>query len=340
MGQTPHRDGTGVGRRDRRVPCRAPGSAGGQPPPRRQQCAARPRTIGRLLQDAAVDAIGRRRPAVARFRQLIDSIDPRIRSDSFWPQLAEHLAQAAPSRPDLAHLVVDAASEHPLPDELPAAALWWRLSGKISHTATLDTPNAKIRPPWINDLHAVFGSAIAETIAADPAWPALVAAIATADPKRWTPRDLLHLAAEQLADADPDGRSIAAYEYARWITHTVDMVTTSDPTAHPHHNLPTPDHAPLTREEEEELAGLDPQHITPDDQLPPPDLGDVDDLQRWVNDTLVDAEPPPSHPGTPGDEEDLGSLQFEDLSPAASPHHRCPPRCWTCPRCEPPTSRP
>ena len=284
-----------------------------------QQYAARPRTIGRLLQDAAVDAIGRRRPAVARFRQLIDSIDPRIRSDSFWPQLAEHLAQAAPSRPDLAHLVADAASEHPLPDELPAAALWWRLSGKISHTATLDTPNAKIRPPWINDLHAVFGSAIAETIAADPAWPGLVAAIATADPKRWTPRDLLHLAAEQLADADPDGRSIAAYEYARWITHTVDMVTTSDPTAHPHHNLPTPDHAPLTREEEEELAGLDPQHITPDDQLAAPDLGDVDDLQRWVNDTLVDAEPPPSHPGTPGDEEDLGSLQFEDLSPRRVP---------------------
>jgi hypothetical protein len=123
----------------------------------------------------------------------------------------------------------------------------------------------------------VFGSAIAETIAADPAWPGLVAAIATANPKRWTPRDLLHLAAEQLADADPDRRSIAAYEYARWITHTVDMVTTSDPTAHPHHNLPTPDHAPLTREEEEELAGLDPQHITPDDQLPAPDLGDIDE---------------------------------------------------------------
>ena len=319
MGQTPHRNGTGAGRRNRRVPCGTPSGARGQPPPRRRQYAARPRTIQRLLQDAAVDAIGRRRPAVARFRQLIDSIDPRIRSDSFWPQLAEHLAQAAPSRPDLAHLVVDAASEHPLPDELPAAALWWRLSGKISHTATLDTPNAKIRPPWIRDLHAVFGSAIAETIAADPAWPALVAAIATADPKRWTPRDLLHLAAEQLADADPDRRSIAAYEYARWITHTVDMVTTADPTAHPHHNLPTPDHAPLTREEEEELAGLDPDHITPDDQLPAPDLGDIDDMQRSVNDTLVDAEPPPSHPGTPGDGEDLGSLQFEDLSPRRVP---------------------
>ena len=36
MGQTPHRDGTGVGRRNRRVPCRAPSGARGQPPPRRR----------------------------------------------------------------------------------------------------------------------------------------------------------------------------------------------------------------------------------------------------------------------------------------------------------------
>jgi hypothetical protein len=98
------------------------------------------------------------------------------------------------------------------------------------------------------------------------------------------------------------------------------MVTTADPTAHPHHNLPTPDHAPLTREEEEELAGLDPDHIAPpdDDQLPSPDHADVDDMQRWVNDTLTDAEPPPP-PGTPDLGEDLGSLQFEDLSPRRVP---------------------
>uniref|UniRef100_UPI0009FBDAAC MobF family relaxase n=1 Tax=Mycobacterium avium TaxID=1764 RepID=UPI0009FBDAAC len=161
-----------------------------------EQYAARPRAIQLLLQNSAVDAIGRHRPATTRFRQLIDSIDPRIRTDSYWPQLADHLAHAAPSRPDLAKLVVDAVTERPLPDELPAAALWWRLSGKLSHTATLDTPHAHIRPPWIRDLHHVFGSAVAETIAADPAWPGLVAAIAAAHPARWTPRDLLQLAAE------------------------------------------------------------------------------------------------------------------------------------------------
>ena len=41
-------------------------------------------------------------------------------------------------------------------------------------------------------------------------------------------------------------------------------------------------------------------------------------MQRWVNDTLTDAEPPPP-PGTPELGEDLGSLQFEDLSPRRVP---------------------
>ena len=60
------------------------------------------------------------------------------------------------------------------------------------------------------------------------------------------------------------------------------MVTTSDPTAQTHHNLPTPEHAPLTPEEEEELAGLDPEYIAPavDDESAPA-VGD-DDAERWV----------------------------------------------------------
>jgi hypothetical protein len=41
-------------------------------------------------------------------------------------------------------------------------------------------------------------------------------------------------------------------------------------------------------------------------------------MQRLVNDTLIDAEPPPP-PGTPEVGEDLGSLQFQDLSPRRVP---------------------
>ena len=62
--------------------------------------------------------------------------------------------------------------QHPLPDELPAAALWWRLLRRPDLGATLDTTHTQLRPTWITDLHDVFGSAAAETITADPAWPA------------------------------------------------------------------------------------------------------------------------------------------------------------------------
>jgi hypothetical protein len=215
-----------------------------------ERYAARPRAVQTLLETHAAKAIGRRVPDTRRWAQLIDSINPRIRTDRYWPQLAAHLADAARGRPDLAHLVTAAAAEAPLPDELPAAALWWRLAADLS-PATLDTPNTRLRPPWIADLHEVFGSAVAETIAADPAWPGLVAAISAADPARWTARDLLHLAAEHLADADPEN-SIAAYEYARLITYTVDLFTGAH-TEHTHPDIPIPEHPPLSPEDEEQL---------------------------------------------------------------------------------------
>ncbi len=100
-------------------------------------------------------------------------------------------------------------------------------------------------------MHEVFGSAVAETIAADPAWPGLVAAVSAADPARWIPRDLLHLAAEQLTDADPEN-PIAPYEYARLITYTVDLFAGAH-TEHTHPDIPTPEHPPLSPEDEEQL---------------------------------------------------------------------------------------
>ena len=227
-----------------------------------EQYAARTRAVQLLLENHATAAIGRRSPDTNRWNTLMDSIDSRIRSDSYWPQLAARLAEAARSRPDLREVVATAAAQGPLPDELPAAALWWRLSAELAPTATLDTPNARLRPPWITDLHHVFGSAIAETITADPAWPGLVAAITAADPTRWTPRDLLHLAAEHLADADPDHAAIAPYEYARLITYTVDLFTTHPEVRHIHH-IPAPEHPPLSPEEEEQLLALDPEHEPP-----------------------------------------------------------------------------
>jgi len=132
-----------------------------------KQYPARTRAVQALLETHAAKAIGRRHADTRRWHHLIDSIDPRIRTDGYWPQLATRLADAARGRPDLARLVKAAAAQAPLPDEMPAAALWWRLAAELS-PVTLDTPRAHLRPAWISDLHDVFGSAVAETIAADP----------------------------------------------------------------------------------------------------------------------------------------------------------------------------
>ncbi|OBJ93004.1 exonuclease V subunit alpha [Mycobacterium sp. 1245852.3] len=210
------------------------------------QYAVRARTIQKLLEERAQALVRTQNPHTRRFEQLIDSIDPRIRADGYWPQLAARLTEAAASRPDLPALVRTAATERPLPDELPAAALWWRLTAELTPTATLDTPHTGLRPIWISDLHNVFGSAAAESIVADPAWPGLVSAISAADPTRWTPADLLHVAAEHLADAD---HTIPTYQYARAITYTVDLIGGH----HDHTDHPLPDQPPLHPEEEEQL---------------------------------------------------------------------------------------
>jgi conjugative relaxase-like TrwC/TraI family protein len=158
---------------------------------------------------------------VKRWRTLADNIDPNITADPFWPRLATHLDQAARAGADVAALIDEAMTHHgALPDELPAAALWWRLAGTLA-PATLDASNERLRPPWTAELHRILGSAAAETITADPAWPALVAAVNASD---WPPADMLAAAAEYLLDALADD-AIRPDEYARVLTYRVELLT-------------------------------------------------------------------------------------------------------------------
>lgn len=261
------------------------------------QYAVRARTIQKLLENRAQAVMRAHSPHTRRFEQLIDSIDPRIRADGYWPQLATHLAQAAASRPDLPTLVRAAAAESPLPDELPAAALWWRLAAELTTAATLDTPHTGLRPAWITYLHNVFGSATGESIVADPAWPGLVSAVNAADPTCWTAADLLHVAAEHLADVDPD-HTISAYQYARAITYTVDLIGGH----HDHAEHPLPEQPPLHPEEEEQLP---PDRDAPRIDMPATDLT----AEPWHPEPV---EPDPLNtPLVTADE--LAGLDFADL---------------------------
>ncbi|MGW0160793.1 hypothetical protein ACWDUN_15930 [Mycobacterium sp. NPDC003323] len=220
----------------------------------------RTRAVQTLLQRHAAAGISRHSADTTRWNDLIDHLDPRLRADAYWPQLATKLAHAARTTPHFRETLINAAHQKPLPDEQPAAALWWRIIGALSPTTTLATTHSRLRPAWLRDLDDTFGTALAETICADPAWPGLVAAISAADPHTWTPRDLLQLAAEHLAD---DDEPIPAADYARLITYTIDAFT-HHPALHPGAaEVPLPDDMPADPFEEEALFPPDPAHPVP-----------------------------------------------------------------------------
>jgi hypothetical protein len=155
----------------------------------------------------------------------------------------------------------------------------------------------------VTDIDVVFGTALAEIITSDPAWPGLVAAISAADPHKWTPRDLLHVAAEQLADATDEDHPIPPGDYARLITYTVDAFThrLQARLGVDLEDLPTPQDAPPDPAEEA-LFPPDPQAPYAHVEEHPP-LDDYFDL----------AAPEDVHAFKYGSHE-FEDLRFEDLS--------------------------
>jgi conjugative relaxase-like TrwC/TraI family protein len=210
------------------------------------------------LETRSAAIIGRPDTETGRYNDLLDALNPDIRRDPYWPQLAAHLASAARTGVNIHHLVTAAVDQGPLPDELPAAALWWRISGTLS-PAALDTATPGLRPVWLPDLASVFGTGLAETIVSDTAFPALVSAVAAADPQRWTPLDLLNVAAEHLADADRRlTRPIRPDEYARLLTYSIDLFTAPVPYERDLDAEPVQAEPPMTPDEEEALHQLNP----------------------------------------------------------------------------------
>ncbi|MBU8820323.1 relaxase domain-containing protein [Mycolicibacterium goodii] len=286
-----------------------------------QQYPVRARAIQRMLDNAAQVTLGRPGAETERWRSIVNEFDHRITRDPYWPQLAAHMATIARTGVDLRQLLNDAFAHGPLPDEMPGAALWWRLCGTLT-PAALEIPNAMLRPEWLSDLHAVFGSALAESIAGDPAFPGLVAAIAAADPARWNARDLLEVAHEHLRDTDHQP-PLRADEYARLLTYSIDLFTTANPFDR---DIPLPDHPPITPEELEELRHHYPDPANPldhpdtehalTDEMLLHHLGFLDVVDPTIDELIP---PDPLEQQTAAD--DLGGLAFEDL-PAHKPATR------------------
>jgi hypothetical protein len=81
-----------------------------------------------------------------RWRQLLARDAPRATADPFLPELAERLTNLARAGFDATLLVRSAAAAGPLPDDHPAAALWWRILDQLPQTPNKDPATANAAP--------------------------------------------------------------------------------------------------------------------------------------------------------------------------------------------------
>ena len=261
---------------------------------------------------------------IHRWSELAASIDNHLLADPYWPELAEHLAQAHRAGLDVDTLVRDAATAEPLPTEMPAAALWWRLSATLTPAAA-ETSESQLRPAWAHHLTGIVGDRAAHAILTDPAWPALVAAVHAADPDQWEPADLLHLANDLLhggADTTADAtHTVRLDEYARLLTWRIELILTHSTHAADTTPPPEPPTDPAAEEAAAAAAGRDDPWSTrvPADTTtttPPPDPPgtDVDYLT-----SLTTLEPPPETDLEPSSEEPgWEDLDWDDLAHTAA----------------------
>jgi conjugative relaxase-like TrwC/TraI family protein len=79
-----------------------------------------------------------------RWLQLLAAEVRSATADSFLPELTERLSNLARAGIDATHLLRSAAAAGPLPDDHPAAALWWRILDRIPETPNHEpaTPEA------------------------------------------------------------------------------------------------------------------------------------------------------------------------------------------------------
>jgi DNA primase catalytic core len=183
----------------------------------------------RMLDARAAHLLGEPGSVTARWRPLADTTNRHIAADSYWPLLAERLDVAERAGIDVAALV-RAAAGRALPDEMPAAALWWRLTPHLS-PATATAARSLDRSPhpdWARGLIDVFGAAAADRITADPAWPALVATVGRGRNSGWQPLDLLATAQDLLRAAQPEDEPLRSDELATAITWRVSQLLDAD----------------------------------------------------------------------------------------------------------------
>ncbi|MEU6585875.1 MobF family relaxase [Nocardia sp. NPDC046763] len=174
---------------------------------------AREQDHQRLLDARVTDVLGDLHTAINTWSPLAKQVDARVLDDPWWPTLADKLDAAARAGLDIDTLLTRAAAERPLPDEMPAAALWFRL-GLDPSAMQVAIDASHLRPDWTTHLHRLLGDDLADTITTSPAWPRLVAAIDHGTDAGWHAHELLTTAHELLTAAAHDDPGPRPDQYA------------------------------------------------------------------------------------------------------------------------------
>lgn len=161
------------------------------------------------LNDAALATTGALEAELDPIRDALTRLAPRLLEDPTWPAIHARLRglQRAgidvvtvltnalqPPVPDIRAPEPDASvGALGLPDDLPAAALWWRLTAAIG-PATLAATGPLHRPAWTATLTSELGADIAETAMTSAAFPALIAAVNAARHADLDPENTLAVA--------------------------------------------------------------------------------------------------------------------------------------------------
>ncbi|WP_249643745.1 MobF family relaxase [Nocardia sputi] len=157
------------------------------------------RDYQQLLDEQVTGALGDPEAPARRWTPLAALIEPRLTSDPYWPAVAAHLDTARRAGIDIESFLTAAACAGPLPDEMPAAALWSRLD--LDTTVSESSGSAGLRPDWDTALTEVLGEQVASSVRADAGWPRLTAAVDRGLGTGWAAHDLLSAAHDLLTAA-------------------------------------------------------------------------------------------------------------------------------------------
>jgi DNA primase catalytic core len=143
-------------------------------------------------------------PAAAEWTPLVTHHAPAVTGDPFLPMLTHRLAQLSTVGLNAGQLLRSAAAEGVLPDDHPAAALWWRINRHLTPAvaARLDTDHTAITTNWLPTLQDVLGSDRTHDLQASSWWPALVTTLDHALARGWHLPHLLADAPAPTGDVD------------------------------------------------------------------------------------------------------------------------------------------